>query len=512
MKFFNNKIIIFLIITKMAAVGEAGAIFLLIAPGAGPAGTGEAQVAKADDAYASYYNPAGLGFQTGKEVTGMHVNWLTNLADDLYYEFLAYKYHIPNFGTLGGHLIFLNLGEQQWMGNCAECDLGSFNSNMWAITTSYGTLLTEDLSFGLNFKVLHQKLGPGAGSEISWGTSTDYSFDFGLLKKTSFSNFGLSISNIGPKIWFKNEDQSDPQPTNMRIGLFSKLYDDGINKLNLLFDINKELVVRYPDMDWNGDGIISLDEKSYDDPWYFAMFTAWVDDWLIGGDQDFNGDSRIGGYTINQSGSLIPTLEIDFGPCLDVDGDHICDDGQPGSPDYVYDNSEPWDDFGSDGIQQEFTEYADGTIIWDILPDADGTEGNGQFDEGEDWVEYNGDGVWTSGDLDSFLGYNDPNYGINGECEDATGSPEACKEKGSKDDRSISTEFKEMDYNMGLEYWYTENFAIRLGYLLGEGGIKNPTFGAGIRFAQYGFDFGYTHGEEGHPRANTMFFSVNINI
>ena len=50
------------VFAQLWAVGEAGAIFLLIAPGAGPAGTGEAQVAKADDAYASYYNPAGLGF------------------------------------------------------------------------------------------------------------------------------------------------------------------------------------------------------------------------------------------------------------------------------------------------------------------------------------------------------------------------------------------------------------------------------------------------------------------
>ena len=38
------------------------AIFLLISPGAGPQGVGEAQVAKANDVYASYYNPAGFGF------------------------------------------------------------------------------------------------------------------------------------------------------------------------------------------------------------------------------------------------------------------------------------------------------------------------------------------------------------------------------------------------------------------------------------------------------------------
>ena len=51
------KLTIFLLMTI--------AIFLLISPGAGPQGSGEAQVAKADDAYASYYNPAGLGFLKG---------------------------------------------------------------------------------------------------------------------------------------------------------------------------------------------------------------------------------------------------------------------------------------------------------------------------------------------------------------------------------------------------------------------------------------------------------------
>ena len=87
MKRITRILCLFMLITHLFAVGEAGAIFLLIAPGAGPAGTGEANVARADDAYASWYNPAGLGFQTGREVAGMHVNWLPNLADDLYYEF-----------------------------------------------------------------------------------------------------------------------------------------------------------------------------------------------------------------------------------------------------------------------------------------------------------------------------------------------------------------------------------------------------------------------------------------
>ena len=77
--------------SPIVAQGEAGSIFLLISPGARAGGMGEAQGAVANDAYASYWNPAGLAFQDGSELAIMHVNWLPNLADDMYYEFLGYR-------------------------------------------------------------------------------------------------------------------------------------------------------------------------------------------------------------------------------------------------------------------------------------------------------------------------------------------------------------------------------------------------------------------------------------
>ena len=92
--------IIFL--ASILAQSESGSIFLLIAPGARAGGMGEAQVAVANDAYASYWNPAGLGFLGGAELAMMHVNWLPGLADDLYYEFLAFRRHYPSLGTLAG--------------------------------------------------------------------------------------------------------------------------------------------------------------------------------------------------------------------------------------------------------------------------------------------------------------------------------------------------------------------------------------------------------------------------
>ncbi len=46
----------FIYIAFLFPVGEAGAVFLLISPGAAAASTGEAQVAKVNDAYVSYFS------------------------------------------------------------------------------------------------------------------------------------------------------------------------------------------------------------------------------------------------------------------------------------------------------------------------------------------------------------------------------------------------------------------------------------------------------------------------
>ena len=125
-----------LALTKsVVAQSVAGAIFLLIAPGARAGGKGEAQVAVANDAYASYWNPAGLGFLDGQELALMHVNWLPGLADDLYYEFFAFSKKYPTLGTVGVHLIFLNLGEQIRTSETGD-ELGTFTSYMTAFALS----------------------------------------------------------------------------------------------------------------------------------------------------------------------------------------------------------------------------------------------------------------------------------------------------------------------------------------------------------------------------------------
>ena len=433
--------------TSIFAQSEAGAIFLLIAPGARAGGMGEAQVAVADDAYASYWNPAGLGFLDGTELAMMHVNWLPGLADDLYYEFLAFRRHYPTLGTIGGHIIFLNLGEQIRTSEIGE-ELGTFTSYMTALSMSYSALISQDKSFGLNAKISYQHLVEiGAGSEQGKGTSTDFGFDVGYMQKNWLLNdltLGIMVSNIGPKVSFIDPDQADPQPTNLSLGINYAIVNTEYNKLNIVYDVDKLLVASYPDMDWDDNGYIGgydedgnkspgndynkegKTEIAHTDPIYLALFTSWVDDWFLGGDIDRvisgeYGDKVIGGWT--------------------------------------------WDD--------SFDANDNGK------PDPEEMEKTINSNPGDsDWGIYN---EWGQ------------------------------KEVGSNNDRSLSNELDKLVHNSGIEYWYGKYFAIRSGYYYDKTGkISNPTFGIGLRFAGYGFDFGYTYGEPGHPLTNTMRFSLNM--
>ena len=87
----------------MAQVISSAVPFLLVAPNSRASGMGEAGVALADDASALHWNPAGLAFQDGQEISISHANWLPmfNLSD-LFIDYLVYRRQMPELdGTVG---------------------------------------------------------------------------------------------------------------------------------------------------------------------------------------------------------------------------------------------------------------------------------------------------------------------------------------------------------------------------------------------------------------------------
>ena len=160
--------------------------------------------------------------------------------------------------------------------------------------------------------------------------------------------------------------------------------------------------------------------------------------------------------------------------------------------------------YGQNQLGEEYIVWSDDIISIDI--------GNGSYDSTqEEYIDWDQDGV-----RDVAESYIDENS--NGSYNKAyspynSNSTSRKKEVGSADDYSFADELKEIIANFGVEYWYTDNFVVRGGYIYDkEGNIMNPTFGAGIKFDRYGFDFGYTAGKKDHARANTMFFSMTMDL
>ena len=578
-------------VAQLWAVGEAGAIFLLIAPGAGPAGTGEAQVAKADDAYASYYNPAGLGFLKGKEAAGMHVQWLPNLATDLYYEFLAYRHYIEGLGSVGGHIIFLNLGEQIGMdefGNPTD----NWSSFMAAAAGSFGTQLSETSSIGFNFKVFHQKLSDQVvAGEQGKGYSTDFGFDIGYLKKFKQSKATFKLKKtkkINGLFDQLSEIYERQNKLNDQIAAIFETENNGYEEMEeqiyLLEDLEgmKSKLFKYDSMESFSeldDRLVSIvggmDQliNSFDELSVEEIIPSTVENFedstmvilekllfellevesirenfITGAEseeiQDLD-DKFNFGFSISNIGPKIDFVDVDQADPSPMNMRlgifaQLYNDGF-NKVNFLFDANKllvtryqmmDWDGDGKVGGYDEFGTELGLKIGEYNLDGKKEYDSKGYMDDPwylaiatawlDDWyfggdIDYDGDakigGYSWEDDGDGIIKNTEMVADPNGIYNDGDANGKVEIEKGTGDNRSFTKELEEMVYNMGMEYWYTDAFALRAGYIYDfEGKIFNPTFGAGIRLLQYGFDFGYTAGETGHPRANTMFFSVNIKL
>lgn len=266
------------LVSDARAQGESAVPFLLIAPNSRASGMGESGTGTVDDASAIYWNPAALAFLKGQEVSITHANWLPQFnLPDLFYDHLNYRMDIDAIGgTVGASVTYLSLGEFAVTNSSGPQVIDKFKSFEYAVTAGYATKASEDLGVGLNVRFIHSALSPiGTESEQGNGIASTVAFDLALMYRpkvldvpllgdigNAFS-FGVTLSNLGPKVTYVDADQADPLPTNLRVGLGYKLLDDEYNNLQLGVDMSRLLVRRR--------------EDQTSDPFYKALFTAWGD-------------------------------------------------------------------------------------------------------------------------------------------------------------------------------------------------------------------------------------------
>ncbi|OGU54763.1 MAG: hypothetical protein A2V66_08325 [Ignavibacteria bacterium RBG_13_36_8] len=268
------------------AQGEAAVPFLLLAPDSRAGGIGESGSGLADNSAAIFWNPAGIAFLTGSEVSITHSNWLPQFNLDLFYDYLTYRQYIDELGgSLTASITYMNFGEFVRTASNSPDPIGTFRSFDAALTVGYATKISSDWGLGFNFRLIHSRLSDQpTEQEQGTGVATSVSFDIAAMWRpgtldipligdlgNQFS-MGINLSNLGPKIYYIDRAQADPIPTNFRLGFALRFLEDDYNSLTYTVDFSKLLVAK-PD---------STKER---DDFYKAIFTAW-------GDQPFNEELR----------------------------------------------------------------------------------------------------------------------------------------------------------------------------------------------------------------------------
>ena len=257
--------------------GEAAVPFLELAPDSRGGSMGESGAGLADNSAAIFWNPAGIAFLKGSEVSITHSNWLPQFQLDLFYDYLTYRQYIPEIsGSITSSITYMNYGQFVRTGPDSPTSLGTFTSFDAALTVGYATKLSDDWGLGFNFRVIHSVLSSApTANEIGSGISTSVSFDLGGMWRPGklvipftdtdiggdFS-VGLNLSNLGPKMYYIDRQQADPIPTKFRLGFAYNIFKDNFNSLIYTLDFSKLLI--------NKDTVTQTSQEFYQ-----AMFTSW---------------------------------------------------------------------------------------------------------------------------------------------------------------------------------------------------------------------------------------------
>jgi hypothetical protein len=289
---------IFLMPEFARAQGETAVPFLLIAPNARNDGLGEAGAAITDDASAVYWNPAGLAFEKGQEISLTHSNWLPQFQQsDLFYDYFVYKNYIPDLdGTISGSITYLNLGEFA-ITTVSPDVIGTFKAYEVAVTAGYATKLSNDWGVGLNLRYIRSVLAPfDVQNQGREGIASAPDFDIAFMwNPTSLYipmigdvgnqfSMGLNLQNLGPNMTYIDAAQADPLPTNLRLGFGFKPVVSDFNNMSIDIDFDRIMVRTYPeqvgpDSTLNvATGTYSLDVVNPSvDPLPKSLITTWGD-------------------------------------------------------------------------------------------------------------------------------------------------------------------------------------------------------------------------------------------
>lgn len=226
-----------------------------IAPDARAGGMGDVGAATEADASSQYWNPAKYPFCIARAGVALNYTpWLRQLVNDIDLAYMSGFYRIGDYQALSASLRFFSLGEVSTGGTDSSGQGADMTIRPYEMSfdVGYSRMLSENFSAAVALRFIYSDITYDYTEESSPGKA--FAADIALYYNRYFMmgnrecNFGLglNISNIGSKISYGGDDNSEFIPTNLRLGLNFLVPLNEYNKISFAVDANKLLVPTFP--------------------------------------------------------------------------------------------------------------------------------------------------------------------------------------------------------------------------------------------------------------------------
>ena len=227
----------------------------MIAPDARAAGMGDVGVATDPDVNSQYWNPAKYPFCISRAGVSLNYTpWLRQLVSDMDLAYLSGYYRIGDYSAVSASLRYFSLGEvmTNYDSTTGESSGMTINPYEMSFDVAYSLMLSEKFSLAGAVRWIYSDLtydytdDTSPGSAFAADIACYYNDYINIGARECQLGIGLNISNIGSKITFGGDDNSEFIPTNMRLGLALMVPIDEFNRFTIAADANKLLVPTYP--------------------------------------------------------------------------------------------------------------------------------------------------------------------------------------------------------------------------------------------------------------------------
>ena len=222
-----------------------------IAPDARAGGMGDVGVATDPDVASQYWNPAKYPFTISRAGVSLNYTpWLRQLVSDIDLAYLVGYYRIGDYSAVSGSLRYFSLGEV-FYGDTDDTQM-TLNPYEMSLDVAYSIMLSEKFSIAAGVRWIYSDLTynysdtSSPGSAFAVDLAAYYQNYVNIGQRECQLGIGLDISNVGSKINFGGDENSEFLPANLRLGASLMVPVDEYNRFSIAVDANKPLVPTMP--------------------------------------------------------------------------------------------------------------------------------------------------------------------------------------------------------------------------------------------------------------------------